>query len=145
MSSEANKALVYRLVDEAWNKGELAVVDEILAPNFVDHDPTNPFSQDRAGFQQNVRMFRAAFPDAQFTAEDLLAETDKVVLRWHFRGTHLGDLPGLVPATGKSVTMSGIEIFRVAAGQVVEHWAEADSLGFLQQLGVIPSPTQPGG
>ena len=87
-------------------------------------------------------MLRSGFPDFQATMEDLLAEGDKVALRFTFRGTHQGEFLGIAP-TGKQVTMVGIDIFRIADGRIVELWGqEEDVLGMMQQIGAIPSPGQ---
>ena len=86
-------------------------------------------------------MYRSAFPDIQFTIEDLIAEGDKIVTRYTARGTHRGDLQG-IPPTGRQVTVTGIIISRFANGKFVEGWLDFDALGMLQQLGVIPAPGQ---
>jgi predicted ester cyclase len=83
--------------------------------------------------------FAAAFPDGHVTTEDLVAEGDKVVERFSFRGTNIGPFLG-APATGKQVITTGVAIFRIANGKIVEHWGENDALGVMQQLGLIPAP-----
>lgn len=140
MSVEQNKALDRRYVGEVLDKGNLAVIDEIMAPNYVGHVPGFPPS-DREGDKQLIAMFRAAFPDLHFTLEDQIGEGDKVVHRLTGRGTHKGEFQG-IPPTGKQVTVTGININRFAEGKVVESWGIIDMLGLLQQLGVIPVPGQ---
>jgi predicted ester cyclase len=141
MSVEANEALVRRAV-EAFNGDDGAAVDDLFALNYVDHDrsraglPVGP-----AGVKQAWGMLRAAFPDLRVTIEEVIAEGDRVAVRGVIRGTHRGDLMG-IPPTGKAVTMALIDINRIEGGQLVERWGEADTLGLLQQLGVIPAPGQ---
>ncbi len=84
-------------------------------------------------------MFREAFPDSYFTVEDMVAEGDKVVTRKTFHGTHEGEFIG-IPPSGRAVSMGLIDIVRISDGKVVEHWSMGDSLGMMQQLGVIPQP-----
>ena len=129
-----------RFEEEAWNRRNPAVVDELFAPDYVAHLPGSP-PLDRAGHRDFIAAFQVAFPDGRSTTEDLLAEGDRVAWRWTFRGTQRGEFQGL-PPTGKPVALTGISILRVAGGQVVESWHNADTLGLLQQLGVIPAPGQ---
>ena len=90
-----------------------------------------------------IAHFQDAFPDGRNTSEELLADQDKVVQRWTFRGTHDGVFEG-IPPTGRQVTLTGISIWRVDGGTIVESWHELDTLGLLQQLGVVPVPDQAG-
>jgi steroid delta-isomerase-like uncharacterized protein len=137
MSVEENKAETRRAIKEFWNQGNMELLDEFWAPNYVNHDPSNPEVRDLEGFKQWVITVRNAFPDLNVTIDDLIAEGNKVVLRWSFRGTHKGEF-GKIPATGKQVTITGITISRIADGKTVESWWSDDDLGLLQQLGVIP-------
>jgi len=91
---EKNKAIIRRVLEEVWNKGNTSLIDEIVATDFVDHTPTGDVPGPR-GFEQQVRGFRNAFPDLRFTLEDIIAEKDKVVARWTACGTHKGDLMGV--------------------------------------------------
>jgi steroid delta-isomerase-like uncharacterized protein len=141
MRAEDNKVIVRRLIDEVWNKGHLAVLDEIMAIDHDDHDPARP-AGDAGGREQTKRTvaaYRAAFPDLQFTVESMLADGDTVVTRWTIRGTQSGLLEG-IPPTGNRAAVTGIFINRLAAGQIVESWVNWDQLGLLQQLEVIPAP-----
>lgn len=139
-SIEQNKTLLRRWYEEVFSRRNLTAVDEFQATNFVDHDASNP-THDIQGVKQVLTMYLAAFPNARVTAEDLIAEGDRVAARITMRGTHKGAFMD-TPATGKQVTMTGIEILRFAGGKMVEHWGELDQLGMLQQLGVIPLPGQ---
>jgi steroid delta-isomerase-like uncharacterized protein len=144
MSTEANKALLHRWL-EAFNTRNLAVVDELCAPNWVWHGAASPpgISPDRVGLKQNWTALWTAFPDAHIVAEDVIAEGDKVVWRPNLRGTHQGDFMG-IPPTGKQVSLIGIEIDRIEDDRFVESWISPDNLGFLQQLGAIPQMAQGG-
>jgi len=139
MSIEENKAMDRRFYEEVWNGGNLAVVDEFVAANYVDHDPQPTGALEGVeGIKQSVTMYRTAFPDAHFTIEDQIAERDLLVTRWRARGTHQGPLMG-IPPTGKPAMVTGISITRWASGKVVEGWTNFDALGLLQQLGAVPS------
>ena len=144
MSTEENKAILHHEMEEVWNKGNMAVVDELVASSFVLNDPSQPTEvRGPEGLKQYVTAFRMAFPDLHVTFEDMVAEGDKVASRITLRGTHKGELAG-IPATGKQVTITGISIDRLEAGKFVETFVIADVLGMMQQLGVVPSPGQPG-
>ena len=140
MSVEEHKA-IQRRVYELFSGGNLEALEEVIAPDAVDHNAQPGLAAGLAGVRQTLGMFRAAFPDLRFTAEDLLAEGDRVATRVTATGTHRGEFQGL-PPTGKQVTISGIEIVRIANGKVVERWGQFDFLGLLQQLGAIPAPGQ---
>ena len=136
--SEEIKALVRRQEEELYSGGNLELADEIYAPDYVGHDPSNP--EDVRGLEAAKRAaadYRRAFPDLRVTVEDLIAEGDKVAARLRFRGTHLGDLNGIAP-TGRRVDFTGIVISRVEGGRIAEDWANFDDLGMMRQLGVIP-------
>jgi steroid delta-isomerase-like uncharacterized protein len=128
--SERNKAIVRRYIDEVWNKGNMAVVDELVAANAVDHDPNNPpgLPPGAEGVKKHATAMRAALPDTHITVDDMIAEGDKVVTRWTARATHKGPLMGIAP-TGKHVTVSGIWIDRIADGKIAEEWANWDAGG----------------
>ena len=139
MSTEENKALIRRGT-EILNRGNVTEIsttlDELFVPDFVRHDPAGGF-RSREDYKQFLFSLLAALP-GQFTIEDLIAEGDKVVLRYAFHGTHQGQWRGL-PPTGKPVTFTGIFIYRILDGKVVEGWENADALGLVQQLGLIPA------
>ena len=136
MSTEQNKMLARHLFEEVWNSKNLAVLDELVAPNFVFHNSVQTLYGSE-GFKQFATTYHNAFPEAHFTIEDAIAEGDTVALRWTARGTHSGELLG-IPPTGKQVTVSGITITLISNGKSVESWGEFDALGMLQQIGVIP-------
>jgi steroid delta-isomerase-like uncharacterized protein len=140
--SEENKATLRRVNDEVFSQGNLDLVDDLFAPNYVLHDPGIPGGELRGteSFKQQwVSMFRTAFPDLQLSVEDQVAEGDKVVTRYTGRGTHQGELMG-IPPTNNEVVVSGIIISRVSGGRIEEEWNSFDALGMMQQLGVIPEP-----
>lgn len=144
MSVEENKAIVHRITEEIFNKGNVAAADELIASNFVDHNPVSGQPAGLEGLKQVVTMFRTAFPDLHCTVEEMIAEGDKVMARGTIRGTHKGEFMG-VPPTGKRVRVTGIDIVRIAGGKVVERWGNFDEMGMMQQLGVVPPPEQAGG
>ena len=135
--SEANKALVRRWLAE-MDKRNLHIVDELVAVDYIDHNPPIPdLAPGREGVKQANALLLTAFPDASHTIEGQIAEGDKVVTRMTVRGTFVGEYLG-IPPNGKQITVGGIMIHRIAGGQLVEHWAVADNLSCFQQLGVIP-------
>ena len=136
MSAEGNKAIVRRFVEEVQNGGNLAVVDEVAAPDYVNHTSQAGVPANREGLKQLTAMFRRAFPDGRMTIEDMVAEEDRVATRKTFRGTHRGELMG-IPPTGRAVAIQLIDIVRLADGKAVESWNAADDLGLLQQLGAL--------
>jgi steroid delta-isomerase-like uncharacterized protein len=140
MMSEENKEKVRRFLQEAFNEGNLGVVDELFATDYVLHDPASPEEvSGPEGIKQFVQMYRSAFPDTHITVEDQIAEGDEVVTRWTGRGTHQGELFGVAPS-GNQVELSGITISRFEGGKFVEDWTNSDTLGLMQQIGAVPSP-----
>ena len=139
MSTEVNKASMRRFYEEAFNKKNRAAIDEFIDPTQVDHAAPPGTPGGLEGARQTLTMYLTAFPDLYFTVEDLIAEGDKVVARLTVRGTQQGVFMG-IPPTGKHATVTAIDINRMAGGKSVEHWLEMDTLGLLQQLGVIPAP-----
>ncbi len=141
MSVEENKAIFRRIVEEGFNKGNLAIVDELVATDHVNHTDNVRGPEE---YKQFITVYRTAFPDLHMTVEDQIAEGDKVVNRWTSRGTHKGDLMG-IPPTGKQTTVTGMYVARIIGGKIVEEWGNFDALGMMQQLGVVPPPGQAGG
>jgi len=137
MSTEDNKALVRRGFEEGFNQRNLALFDELCAPEIVYHNASMTI-QGPESYKQYLSMLLTASPDLHITVEDQMAEGDKVVTRYTTRGTHQGPFMG-IPPTGKHVTVTGIAIARFANGKEVEEWANGDDLGLLQQLGVVPA------
>jgi steroid delta-isomerase-like uncharacterized protein len=136
--SEQNKTVVRRLVEELWNKGNLPVADELIAPTYAHHDASTPdFGRGPESEKKRVTLYRAAFSDLRLTVEDMIAEGETVVARWSCRGAHKGDLNGIAP-TGKQFVISGVSIVRFTGGKMVEGWINWDALGLMQQLSVVP-------
>jgi steroid delta-isomerase-like uncharacterized protein len=134
MSTEQNKIIAHQHYE---NIADLQAAFALVSPDVVFHAmPGLPPTYE--GWYQAHTMFLTAFPDIKINIEDEIGEGDKVVTRWTFQGTHQGELMGM-PATGKRVSVSGISTDRIANGKVVEHWAELDMLGLMQQLGVAPT------
>jgi steroid delta-isomerase-like uncharacterized protein len=145
MSTEQNKELVRRMVEEMFNRGNVSKADEFLAPDFAEREELPPgIPSDREGVKQLTTMLRSAFPDFEARIDDIIAEGDKVVIRQTWSGTHQGEFMG-VPPTGKRVSIGVIDIIRVAGGKFAEHWGQMDSMGMMQQLGAIPAPGQGAG
>lgn len=136
MSVEVNKDIVRRLTD-SFNRQDLSVIEQLVAVNYVDHDPFDGQPPGREGMKMAHRTFYTGFPDIHETIEDLFAEEDRVVARWVCRGTHLGEFVG-IPPTGKTVAVTGIDIYRIVDGQVAENWHNVDGLGLLYQIGAVP-------
>ena len=139
MSVEDNKALVRRFYEEIDN-GNIDAMDELVAENYLDHSPP-PFpglGEGREGLKQAFRIFWNSTP-GRHEIEDQVAEGDKVVTRLTAYGRHEDDLPG-IPRTGAELKMTATVIHRIENGHLVEKWSDKDVLGFLQQLGVIPTP-----
>jgi predicted ester cyclase len=140
MSAEQNKELVRRLMEEVFNQGNVSLVDELFAPDFVEHEELPPgIPPGREAVKQLPTIFGSAFPDFKVTIDDVIAEGDKVVVRSTWSGTHKGEFMGIAP-TGKSVSFEVFDAIRIAGGKVVEHWGQMDNLRMMQQLGVIPAP-----
>jgi len=133
--SEENKAIVRRFWEEAFSTGNLAVVDEIFAPDYVHTTTGGRMGHGTEHVKRNITRDRIGFPDFRFTIEDMIAEGDKVVVRWTARGTHQGAFRG-IPPTGKQVTITGVEIHCVVGGKIVEGWRKWDRMDVMQQLGV---------
>jgi len=137
---EQNIALIMRQY-EAWNNGDVEAIKEFFSPDYVWHTGSG---QDLS-LEQNIELLEpqmAAFPDRTFSVEDILAKGDKVVSKYIFKGTHEGDIEGLPPATGKKFETSGIEIWQVKNGKIVESWTAGDTLSFYQQLGMELKPKE---
>lgn len=139
MSLAENKAIVRRWFEET-DKGNLDIIDELCAPDYIDHAPPLPdMPLGNAGVREANLRLRDAFPDTIHIIEDQIAEDDKVVTRLRGRGTFTGEILG-IPPNGKVVEITGTSIHRLVDGKLVEHWANADLLSFMQQLGAIPTP-----
>ena len=139
------KDIVRRLFEGVINEDRPAVANEFVAPGFINHDDAAGPAGDLTGpaaFTAGARTLKAPCPDFQVRVEDLLAEDDRVIVRWSGRGTHTGAFRGQ-PPTGRAITNRGIHIFRFEGEQVVEMWPMMDRLGVLQQLGILPQLPAP--
>lgn len=140
MSKEQNKALLSRMIEEVFNQGKISLLDDFLAPGFVEHEELPPgIPSGREGVKQLFSLFRSAFPDLKVKIDDTIADGDKVVIRCTWSGTHKGEFMG-IPPTGKSVSFGVIDIVRFADGKAVEHWGQMDSMRMMQQLGAVSRP-----
>jgi steroid delta-isomerase-like uncharacterized protein len=135
--SETNKTVSRRLIEEAFNQGTYDVIDELVAPTYVNHDPFTGDTMGLEGTREVIEGYRSAFPDLKVTIEDQLAERDLVATRWTAKGTHKGELLGIAP-TGKEATVTGLTIDRIKDGKIVESWNNWDTLGMMRQLGLVP-------
>jgi steroid delta-isomerase-like uncharacterized protein len=141
MSAEENKAIVRRWFDaQSSAVYDLATLDELTAPDFVYHNSSWPEVRTHEERKQKIIIeFTVAFPDLKYDLKDIVAEGDKVVLRYSFSGTHKGEFAG-IPPTNKRVDLTSLCMLRLADGKVAEMWVENNSLVMLRQLGVIPLP-----
>jgi steroid delta-isomerase-like uncharacterized protein len=140
MSAEENKAVLRREVEELYNHtGNLDAVEELFSPEYVSYESTSGETRGIEGARQFAATFRQAFPDLECTIEDMIAEGDKVVMRFRGSGTHRGETEAFGPPTGKQMEISGITIKRLSEGKIVEAWTNFDALGMMEQLGVIAS------
>jgi steroid delta-isomerase-like uncharacterized protein len=137
-TTESNKTVVSDFIDGLFTKGDLGAVDTYLAEDFLNNDPPFGVTPDREGMRNAGSMMRAAFPDWHSELHALIAEGDLVVERFTAGGTHRGEVMGIA-ATGKTVSLPGINIWRLRDGLIVERWGLLDDLGFLKQLGVVPA------
>jgi steroid delta-isomerase-like uncharacterized protein len=137
--SDSNKALVQRFYAEVWNEHNPGATGQYYAVDFVDHDPAIPGQPAGAeGASQVFAGFIAAFPDIHFSIDFQVAEGEVVATRWSSTGTNSGSMMGM-PPTGKAVSVTGIDIFRIAGGKIAERWGNFDMAGLMQQLGVGPA------
>jgi hypothetical protein len=135
----ANAEIGRRILVEVWGEGKLDVVDELLAPDYVDHAPRGPepeLVEGPAGLEAAVRLFRTAFPDLRYTVDLQVVQEDLVATRFTATGTHIGPLVGMAP-TGRRVTYTGIDMNRIVGGRIVEAWVNFDALGLLEQNGAV--------
>ncbi len=136
--SDKHEASVRRLIDEAWNKGNLKVVDELCTSDIMNNDPMNPVRGIEAT-KGLVRKYRTAFPDCRLDIDEIISTGDKVVTRWRYSGTQNGPLEGIQP-TGRRVNGTGLTIYHFMGDRIHEAFVNWDSLGLLQQLGVVTLP-----
>lgn len=140
MNTEQNTTIVRRLYELA-NNGDAEGIGGLVAEGYVEHDPLPGQGTGREGVVDRFSMLVGALAP-RFTIEDVVAEGDRVVVRWTNAGTHVAEFAG-IPATGRSFTIAGIDIYRVADGAICEHWHVIDQLSMLGQLGLLPAPSTP--
>ena len=138
MGTTENKDTVRRFYEEVLNKGQLALIDELATTDYVEHDPLPGQGTGIDGLKDRVGAIVTGL-DPTFTIEDVVAEDDRVVVRWTNSGTHVETFLG-IPATGRSFSIPGIDVFRLDGGRLAEHWHVVDQLGQMVQLGLIPAP-----
>lgn len=131
---EDNKALVRRLFDAILSQGRVELLDELIAPGYVENNPVPGQKPGAEGVKAKLKTFRGAFPDIRFVLESLVAEGSLVAARYHWEGTHKGTFLG-IPPTGRKVVVRGMDFYRFAGGRIVEHWDSVDEFGMLSQLG----------
>jgi len=136
--SEQNKAIVRRY-REIHNTNQLDQLDQIMAPDLISHSIFPGLPPGMAGAKASHQFLVSIFPDTKTRTDDLIAEGDKVVERWTNTGTHTGEPFLGAPASGKKFSVTGISIYRIANGKIVEHWGEFNSTTVAQQLGLMPA------
>jgi len=139
-SEKANISIVRKFFEVGPSKGDLAAADVLLHPEFSLHTPLPTPGPGIEAMNNVITTCRAAFHGLQVTVDDIMAEGDRVTARFTARGIHKGEFMGLHP-TGKAITMTGIEIFRIKEGKIAELWGEANLMGLMQQLGILPGST----
>jgi steroid delta-isomerase-like uncharacterized protein len=144
-TEERNRAIARRFVDEVFNRGNTKAYDELVADDYINHNPPVPgLPGSKVGFQEAVILTRDAFPDVHVSIEDMLTEGDRVMFRDTTTATHQGEFQG-IPASGKRLAWTEMHFFRIRDGQIAEHWANFDQLGILVQMDVFPSPADSAG
>lgn len=138
MGIEENKALANRWTEDVWNQGKMVAIDTLCAPNFTFNYPFPGMQPDKEGYKKVVTAYRTAFHNLHLTNKIVIAEGDKVAIRWRGQSVHQGEFMGVAP-TGKQVTMTGNTIARIENGKIVGEWTEMDSIGLMQQIGAFPS------
>ena len=133
-----NKEIAKRLYEEVFNQRRVAVLDELATDDYVEHDPLPGQGTGLQGLKDRVTALIEGL-DPQFTIEDVIAEDDKVVVRWTNSGTHTGAFLG-IPPTGRSFSIAGIDVYRIEEGKLAEHWHVVDMYGQMVQLGLLPAP-----
>ena len=139
MSAEENKAIMRRYFS-VFEQGNIDLLDELLAPDYVNHTPATPdLPTGPEGVKGVVSMFRSGMPDLKVLIEDMIAEGDKVATRYTLEGTHEGELFG-VPPTGQRLSIKSFTVEQVSDGKIRDHWRVSDNLDMMQQLGIFPPP-----
>ena len=136
MTIDENKALVRRFIEQVFEAGDMAAVDELVSDDFVPH--TYPGTRDREGLKQAMERVSQGIADARFTIDDVIAEGDRVAVRLTSGATQVGEFMGM-PPSGKRYEIEEIHVFRVRDGRITEHWHQFDQLGMMRQLGAMPA------
>ncbi len=139
MSAEENRAITRQLIEQLFNTGNHEIADEILAADYLDRSPSHPDLSGPENVKRAVREWRAAFPDTINTVDDMVAEGDRVAVRWTTHATHRGEFMGLA-ATGKRIAVTSFGIFRLSKGKIVESWDTFNVVEMMRQLGVNRLP-----
>ncbi len=134
MSTVENKVLFRQYLEEIWDRQNIAMIDEFLAPHYKRHRSPTSAALTRDGQKQLLTQFRAAFPDIQISVEEIIAEENRIAVRSIMRGTHLGEFSGIAP-TGNKIEVNLLDIFHIEDGKFVEQWGGPDMLSLYQQLG----------
>jgi steroid delta-isomerase-like uncharacterized protein len=137
--SEANKQLIHAFIEDVINKGRLERANDLVKEDFIELDPLPGQQQGREGLKAVIHQMRSAFPDIRWVVDEMVAEGEKVVTRFHWTGTHQADFLG-IPATRRSVKVNGVVIDRLDSGMMADSRILMDTLGMMQQLGVLPAP-----
>jgi steroid delta-isomerase-like uncharacterized protein len=132
------KEMARRWFGEVMSEGKIETIDDLCAPDYVEHDPLPGTSADLAGLKDSITQIRAAFPDMQVTADDLIEEDDRLAVRSTMRATHEGDFMG-IPASGKKVEVSNYDFVRFENDMAAEHWGVIDSAALMEQIGAVPA------
>jgi len=138
MSGEANKALVRRAMEDGFNTGNLALMDELFLPNYVRHEAGGPGVRSLAEHKAELASRRVTFPDGRFTIDDMIAEGERVAVRYTMTGTQRGAYRGIAP-TGRTISRASSAFFRIEGGKIAEGWLVSDLYGVLHQLGAEPA------
>jgi steroid delta-isomerase-like uncharacterized protein len=138
MINDDNKSLVRRFYDEALNARRLDAIDELALADYIEHEPLPGQRDGLVGLKDRASMLIEGLTST-FTIHDMIAEGDRVVVRWSNAGTHSREFLG-IPPTGRSFDFAGIDIYRIENGRMAEHWHVVDQLTMLQQLGLLPAP-----
>ena len=138
MTTEQSKLLAKRFFEEVLNRGDVSVIEELVADDFVEHEELPGVPPNREGIIAWATMMRQAFPDLMATMNNMVAEGDELWVHYTMRGTHQGEFLG-IPATGRSIEVNGFDRVKIRNGKAIEHWGQSDTLGMLQQLGQIPA------
>jgi predicted ester cyclase len=140
ISAEKDNKAIMRQFWSVWEQGNIDLLDDLLAPEYVNHTLATPdLPSGPEGVKEVVRIFRSGVPDLRVVIEDMIAEGDRVATRYALEGTHGGDLFGIAP-TGMHLSIKSMTVERLSGGKIVEHWRVTDELDMMRQLGAIGQP-----